>query len=410
MHTSSYWHATLDRPALSAADLPPAAEVVVVGAGVHGAAAAYWLARAGARPVLLDRHGPAAGATGHNGGLCVTGTAEVYPDAIARLGHADARAIWALSAEGLALLQQIVAEEAIACDLRPGGTLNLALGEPSLAGYRRSIAALAADGFRQELVDRAGAEELMGLPLGPEVVGGKYNPHAATLHSARLVHGLLAAAARHGARLVWGAEVASIAAGPAGVQIATGAGAISAGAAVVAVNAWSGGLLPFLRDLITPVRGQALATAPVPAALRCGFGAALTPTGEYGQQAADGSVIFGGCRAAAPDRDVGLISLEPGPAVQDALDAALSRLFPTLAAAPVAHRWGGPMAFTPDYTPIAGAAPGLPGVWFAGGFSGHGMPFAPVFGRLLAEAATSGVAPAALAPFRLDRPSLRPAP
>jgi glycine/D-amino acid oxidase-like deaminating enzyme len=64
------------------------------------------------------------------------------------------------------------------------------------------------------------------------------------------------------------------------------------------------------------------------------------------------------------------------------------------------------MAFTPDYLPIVDAAPGLPGVWFAGGFCGHGMPFAPIFGRLLAEAATTGVAPAALAPFRLDRPTL----
>lgn len=407
MHTTSHWHATLDRPALPGAELPAAAEVIVVGAGVHGAAAAYWLARAGLAPVVLERSGPGAGASGNNGGLCITGTAEVYPDAVKRLGHADARAVWALSAEGLALLQTIVAEEGIRCDLRVGGNLNLALSEAALAGYRRSIAALAADGFHHELLDRAACEALLGLPLGAEVVGGKFNPHAATLHSARLVHGLLAAAARRGARLCWGVEVAALGAGPAGVRAETSRGPVSAGAAVVAVNAWSAGLLPFLAGLITPVRGQALATAPVVGALPCGFGAAVTPTGEYGQQAADGSVIFGGCRAAAPAWDVGVLATEPGDEVQAALDAAMQRLFPTLAAVPIARRWAGPMAFTPDFLPVAGAAPGLPGVWFAGGFSGHGMPFAPVFGRMLAEAVAAGAAPAGLAPFRLDRPTLR---
>jgi glycine/D-amino acid oxidase-like deaminating enzyme len=406
MHIS-HWHATLDRPALPVADLPASAAVVVVGAGVHGAAAAYWLARAGLAPVVLDRTGPAAGASGHNGGICSTGTTDVYPDAIARLGHADARAIWALSAEGLALLQAIVAEESIACDLRVNGNLNFGLSEAALAGYRRSIAALAADGFHQELLDRDAAQELARMPLGPEVLGAKYNPHAATLHSARLVHGLLAAAARRGARLCWGAEATAISAGAAGVRVETARGAVSAGAAVVTVNAWSRGLLPFLQGVVTPVRGQALATAPVPAALPCAFGVAVTPTAEYGQQTADGSVVFGGCRAVAPGRDVDTLDTAPTAEVQAALDTALPRIFPALAAVPVARRWGGPMAFTPDYTPVAGAAPELPGVWFSGGFSGHGMPFAPVFGRLLAEAVASGRAPAALAPFRLDRPSLR---
>ncbi len=64
------------------------------------------------------------------------------------------------------------------------------------------------------------------------------------------------------------------------------------------------------------------------------------------------------------------------------------------------------MAFTPDYLPIADRAPGMPGVWVAGGFSGHGMPFGTRLGQLMCEAITSGVAPAALACFGLHRPTL----
>jgi gamma-glutamylputrescine oxidase len=403
----SHWHATLDQPSLPLVALPSSAQVVVVGGGVHGAAAAYWLARAGASPLLIERAGPAAGASGHNGGLCVTGSAEVYPDAIARLGHEQARAVWALSVEGFDTLHQIVAEEGIECDLRRCGQVALALNEDQLAGYRRSRDALAADGFAMELLDRETIKALTPTPLGPEVVGGKLNQSAAALHSARLVYGLLAAAVRHGARLCMGVEVTGLQPAGSGVRIITGQGAIDAGAAVVNLNAWSRDVLPFLAGLITPVRGQALATLPVARAIPYGFGVGVTPTGEYGQQTSAGSVIFGGCRAVAPDRDVEPREMVATPVVQEALDAALPRLFPSLAGVPIAQRWAGLMAFTPDYLPIADAAPDLPGVWFAGGFCGHGMPFAPVFGRLLAQAATTGAKPAALDPFSLSRPTLQ---
>ncbi len=403
----SHWHATLERPALPSSDLPRRAEVVVLGGGVLGAFTTYWLARAGAAPVLIERGGPAAGASGHNGGLCVAGAAEGYPDAAARLGRETARAVWSLTLGGLALLQQVTAEEAIACELRPTGNLGLALDEEQLAAFEHGVAMLHEDGFTGvEILDLEAAGDYIGAALGPQVVGAKLNRNAASLHSARLVHGVLAAAARHGARLCWNTEVTGVRSAGGVVTLETGGGQIEAGAAALALNAWSGDLLPALAGLITPVRGQVLATAPAPAMLRCGFGASLTPTGEYGQQTPDGTVIFGGYRAVAPGRDVGVREMAPSAPVQQALDEGLGRLFPALADLPAERRWAGLMGFTPDYLPVAGAAPDLPGVWFAGGFSGHGMPFAAPFGRLLSEAATTGRAPEALAPYRLERASL----
>jgi gamma-glutamylputrescine oxidase len=403
----SHWHATLERPALPSSDLPTRAEVVVLGGGVLGAFTTYWLARAGAAPVLLERGGPAAGASGHNGGLCVAGAAEGYPDAAARLGRDTARAVWALTLGGLALLQQVTAEEGVECELRPTGNMGLALDEGQLAAFQLGVDMLREDGFAGvEILGLDEARDYIGAALGPGVVGAKLNRNAASLHSARLVHGVLAAAARHGARLCWGAEVTGVRSAGGAVALETGRGKLEAGAAVLALNAWSGDLLPALAGVVTPVRGQALATAPAPARLRCGFGASLTATGEYGQQTPGGSVVFGGYRAVAPGRDVGVREMAPSAPVQLALDEGLGRLFPELAGLPVERRWAGLMGFTPDYLPVAGAAPDQPGVWFAGGFSGHGMPFAAPFGRLLCEAATTGKAPETLAPFRLDRASL----
>jgi gamma-glutamylputrescine oxidase len=133
---TSYWQRSV-LPTRLSVDLPSVVDVAVVGGGVLGAATGYWLARAGAAVVLLERTGLASGATGRNGGIVSIGTAESYPRAIARLGHATVRAVWMLTLENRALLHQVLSEERIACDYREVGHLSLAVGEE----HRRRIRA-----------------------------------------------------------------------------------------------------------------------------------------------------------------------------------------------------------------------------------------------------------------------------
>jgi glycine/D-amino acid oxidase-like deaminating enzyme len=54
------------------------------------------------------------------------------------------------------------------------------------------------------------------------------------------------------------------------------------------------------------------------------------------------------------------------------------------------------------------ASESVPGVWVTGGYCGHGMPFGPRVGQLLAEAVSTGDKPAALEPLRIARPTLTP--
>jgi gamma-glutamylputrescine oxidase len=405
----SYWQTTMARPAPDAPELPAAADVAVIGGGLLGVSTAYWLARAGASTVLFEARSLAAGATGRNGGFMTAGTAESYPQAINRHGHATAHAIWSLTLESRALLHQVLADESIDCDYRQPGALHLALGAEQYDQLAQTVAARRADTFPAELLDRDQVQALVGTPLGPEISGGLFTPENGLLHPARLVLGLAEAARRHGARIYTGAPMLQLETGGAGVQMRTARGDLRARAVVVAVNAWSDRLIPALAGVITPVRGQVLAYAPLPPLFRCGMGAAVTPTGEYWQQALDGTIVLGGCRAAAPGADVGVRATTTTPEVQAALEQVFPRLFPALhgahggGALQVARRWAGLMAFTADGLPIADRAPGLPGVWVVGGFCGHGMPFGLRLGQLLTEAATSGTAPASLAPFRLDR-------
>jgi gamma-glutamylputrescine oxidase len=404
MDSISYWQRTSNQLPFSA-DLPTTADVAVVGAGLLGAATSYWLARAGLAVVLLERTSPAYGATGRNGGIVSVGPAEAYPAAIMRLGHDTARAIWMLTLENGALLRQVLAEEGIACDYREPGHLSLSLGEDQLAGQSEIVAALQADGFAATLLDRAQVQALIDTPLGPEIVGGKFIPGNGLVHSARLVQGLVGAAQRHGARACV-ATVTQVSPGGPGVLIRTPQGDLHVGTVIIATNAWIGELVPALAGLITPVRGQALAYAPIAPVFTTGLSVAITSTGEYWQQTKEGSIVLGGCRAVAPGQDVGIRESQPTSEVQAALEQVIPRLFPQLGGLRVQQRWAGLMAFTPDYLPIVDRAPGLPGVWVAGGFSGHGMPFGMRLGQLMCEAVTSGVAPDTLVPLRLHRPTL----
>jgi gamma-glutamylputrescine oxidase len=149
-----------------------------------------------------------------------------------------------------------------------------------------------------------------------------------------------------------------------------------------------------------------LAYAPLRPVFATGMSTALTATGEYWQQCGDGTIVLGGCRAAAPDQDVGMRVNQPTAEVQTALEAVFPRLFPELAGLQVVRRWAGMMAFTPDYLPIVDRVAEMPGVCVIGGFCGHGMPFALRLGQLLVEALTMQAWPSTLLPFRLSRATL----
>ncbi|MBE3560218.1 MAG: FAD-binding oxidoreductase [Ktedonobacteraceae bacterium] len=401
---ASYWQRTAV-PFPISGELPRTVDALVVGCGVFGAAVAYWLARSGRRVVLLDRVAVAHGASGRNGGFVVAGMAEDYPAAIRRLGQKTAQAVMAISYENQALLRGVLAEEEIDCQYREPGSLGLAPGEEQFSHLRSDVEALQADGFSAQLLARDEVQELIRTPLAPEITGGKFLPGQALVHSAKLVQGLVQAAQRRGAQ-VYRAQALRLVQDSNSVLVETNVGRISTGSVVLAVNAWTDELITGIKGKIVPVRGQALAYAPLKPVFTTAVFASLTETGEYWQQTPDGSIVLGGCRAHAPGRDVGVREPVPTAEVQAALEQIFPRLFPQLGGLQVVQRWAGLMAFTPDRIPIVDRVPGLANAWFVGGLSGHGMPFSMLISQMLAEAVQSDRTPARLLPFRLDRETI----
>jgi glycine/D-amino acid oxidase-like deaminating enzyme len=401
---SSYWHATFSPP-VPDDQLPVGTDVAVIGGGMLGCWTAYWLAKRGIEVTVIEREAVSWGATGRNGGFLTGGGALGYGEAVDSFGRESARAVWTISAEGRALAEETIAVEDIDCDFRRPGILWLGLTDESMTSTRRSIDVLTSDGFAVELLDRESVQEMVGTPLGEEIAGGRLDRDGGLLHSGRYLAGVAEAAKRHGARFCR-ATVTGLSPSANGTRIATSEGNVHAGRVVVAANAWSDEIVPALEGVIVPVRGQILSYAPTERIFETGIGTDVTPTGEYWQQTPDGSIVIGGCRADAPNGDKGVREMVPTPVVTRSIEAVLPRLFPQMDRLRVSRSWAGLMAFTSDYLPVADEVPGMPGVWAGGGFCGHGMPFGPRIGQLLAEAAATGETPDALHPFRLDRETL----
>jgi sarcosine oxidase subunit beta len=351
--------------------LPAHAEVVVVGGGVIGAAAAYWLARMGAGVLLLESRLPGWGASGRNAGLVLGGPAS------------------------LEMVRATLAEEGIDAGYEEPGHLALASSDAVLASFRRELAARPAGATPLHLLDHAECEALLGTRVAPRFLGGRWMPLAGALHPARFVHGLAGAAVRRGAVLASRTPVRRVrrAAGGGEWEVATARGRVRAGRVVLACSAGAARLWPPLAGVLAATRGQVLATRPLPRLFRPGM--AVDYGSLYWRQTGDGTVVLGGLFGLDPERERSAREAL-NPRIQGALERFLPEAFPDLPPVAVARRWAGIMDATPDGRPVVGEWPDAPGLWVAAGFGGHGLPPALGTGRALARAIVEGERPAEL--------------
>ncbi|MCB9797235.1 MAG: FAD-dependent oxidoreductase [Alphaproteobacteria bacterium] len=372
------------RPALEG---PVDCDVLVIGAGLCGAATALRLAREGVQVALLEARQVATAATGRNAGFILQGTAERYDRAVALLGRTRAREVHAWTVENHRRIAETQRAEGIDCDYQRRGSLQLAGSEIEEAELRASAALLREDGFDAELWEQAQLPEVhraRGHRMGVFVPGdGELNP-------ALFVRGVVEAAERLGARVFEGSAVLGLdAATPGDVRAHTARGEVRAQAAVVAVNAYVGDLLPALADKVDPVRGQMLGTAPLP--IRFDIPVYANHGYDYWRQDSQGRLALGGWRNLDPDTERG-VDERLNDDIQARMSAFVADSFPGLDVA-ITHRWAGIMGFSRDGLPLVGPAPGVGGAAVGCGFTGHGFGFAFLAGEALAELVLEGQHP-----------------
>jgi gamma-glutamylputrescine oxidase len=383
------------------APLPKTADVVVIGGGYVGGATAYWLAKRGIAAVLLERRGISTGATGRNAGFIAPGLGMAFAEAVTRFGRQGAIERLNFTRSGRELALEMIRDLEIDCALEASGGLTLAASAEEWRSLQASGKALRQAGFPIEVLGRDDLGEHVYGPVPELFHGAVFNPETLLVNPARLNNGIVRGAQKLGARLCLGVKVEALEDQADGILVQTNHGAIHAGRVVMATNAWSPLLEGFFVDRIRPVRGQVLATEPAPPVFRR---AMSTNFGyEYWSQRSDGTIVLGGARWAAPDREEGYYAEELNPLIQDALYHFLTDTFPALRGIGLAHRWAGIMGFSRDGYPFIGPLPGRPRLLAAAGFTGHGGPYFAVAGKCIADLIVDGRTDQPLYNYALDR-------
>lgn len=423
------WHAA-DNP------LPQAVDVAIVGGGIVGCSAAYFLAQRGVSVAVFEKGRVAGEQSGRNWGW------------VRQQGRSPVEL--PLMMQSLQLWKQLSVELGEDTGFRQGGSLYLAEDAAQLSELGEWLAVARDHDLDTRLVQ---GRELDDLLNG---AGGRWAGALCTASDGRAEPNRAAAAIARGARRS-GAKIISHCA-VRGIERATGRvqavvteqGVVAARAVVCAGGAWTRlfcGSLGITVPQLT-VLGTVARTAPAKKLLEgqaWSPGIAIRRRADGGYTVAHGSSTlhpltpatfrfamkflpalrqghdslrlgFGRdfFRALAmPHRwDLDKPSpferermLDPAPEqeVLGQMQDALRRWHPEIAAAPFVETWGGMIETSPDVLPVISGVEGLGDFYVATGFSGHGFGIGPGAGRLVADMVSGTADPAVLSAFRLSR-------
>lgn len=354
------------------------ADVCVIGGGYTGLSSALHLAQRGYSVVLLEAEKVGWGASGRNGGQVGTGQRKGQQELEAQVGDERAQVLWDLSLEAVQLVKDLVREHDIDCDLKQG-TLHLAAKQGDVAELRHEVEHLRERYDYQQIsfVDKEGADAMVG---SNKFHGGQLDTGGAHLHPLKFALGLAAAAVDAGVKIYENSRVSSYNKGdPALVQ--TGKGCVKARFVVLACNGYLGGLEPAMAGKIMPINNFVLATEPLGEArarelIRDDVAVADSLfVINYWKLSADNRLLFGGGENYS--------SRFPGD-MKTFVRKYMLRVYPQLENTQIDYAWGGTLAITMNRMPHFGRM--AENVFYAQGYSGHGVPTATMAGKLLAEA------------------------
>ncbi|MFH8735841.1 NAD(P)/FAD-dependent oxidoreductase [Streptomyces sp. NPDC017964] len=375
-------------------------DVVVVGAGMTGAACALYAARAGLRVALVDRGPVAGGTTGAGEGNLLVSDKEPGPEL-------------ELALHSVRLWAELAAEPGMgdAVEYERKGGVVVATAPEGLAALEELAVEQRAAGVEAIPVDPG---ELRSLEphLAPGLPGAVHYPQDAQVMPSMAAAHLVRAARAAGARLHTGWTVTGVlrAADGSVRGVRTDQGDIHAPALVNAAGTWGGEVaaLAGVRLPVLPRRGFVLVTEPLPRMVHhkvyaadyvadVASDSAALQTSPVVEGTAAGPILIGASRERVGfDRSFSL------PVVRS-LAADATRLFPFLEQVRAMRSYLGFRPYMPDHLPAIGPDPRVPGLFHGCGHEGAGIGLAPGTGQLIAQVLTDKAPDLDLTPFRPDR-------
>lgn len=362
------------------------ADVAIIGGGFTGVSTALHLSARfpDRRIVLLEARSLAHGASGRNGGLMLNwmnGVDHTDPERTVRVFDA--------TRSGIDLIESTIREHALDVDFARDGCLEVfTTAERAEAGHA-DAERLASWGIPVRYVEGAALEERLRLQ---GACGAVFDPTAGRLNGADLVRGLRPVLLGRGVAIYEGTPVTRVREGRT-VELTTPRGTVRAGAIVLGTNGYTPAL-GYFRDRVFPLHAHLFATArrsPEEWA-QMGWGRVSGFSDDlariaYGGLTGDGRLVFGGGSNAAYDYLFGNRTVYPREPERayEVMHRCLARYLPGAAAIPVERRWTGTLGITLNRKCAMGVRGEHRNVYYALGYSGHGVTLANLAGRVLCD-------------------------
>ena len=373
------------------AELKDHYDVVIIGAGGHGAAIAYYLARYHGitNVAVLDKAYLGGGNTARN--TAVIRSNYLTEDSV-RFYRESVKLFGGLSNE---LDYNIMMEDR--------GQLTLAQSDAAIRSFRWRAEVNARLGVRSELVDRQTIRGLVpNLRMDEDsrypILGGLWHADGATARHDAVVWGYARAACQLGVELHQLTEVQGIdVVNGAVTGVMTNRGRVVCGCVVQAVAGMSS-IVAELAGIKLPIH-----TFPLQAMVTQPYKPVLTPLVSspqlhvYIQQTSRGEFVLGG-----GSDPYALYNTRSTLEQKESLAAAILELFPFLSQAKVLRQWAGITDMTPDYSPIMGLSP-VKNYYLDAGWGTWGFKATPISGKSMAELVATGRVPELIRPFELER-------
>lgn len=380
------------------------ADVVVLGAGIAGLSTALELAERGYSVIVLEAERVGWGASGRSGGQAIFGYGCDISKIEAQLGYEDARKLFDWSVEAVDMLGERISRYGIACDWTPGHA-HAAIKPRHVDELRQ---------WQEDLHGRygyTGTELWDQARLQQELATDRYrallfDPRSGHLHPLNYTLGLAAAATGHlDRRVAPGASAADGNSAGSAPAIRKGQVRIFENSRVTAIdqgqesvfrtaqgqargkfgvvmgNAWLKHLLPQVESRYMPVgtyicASAALGAERAQALIRNNMAVAdINFVLDYFRLSSDHRMLFGGRCSYS--------TLDP-PGLSASMRKRMVGVFPQLADVSIDYVWGGYLDITMSRAPHWGRIGS--NLYFAQGFSGHGIAATGLAGRVIAEA------------------------
>ncbi|MBN9672024.1 FAD-dependent oxidoreductase [Roseibium aggregatum] len=372
-------------------ELKPSYDVVILGGGGHGLAAAYYLSHVhGIRDVAVLEKGYLAGGNTARNTTVVRSNYMTEPSV-------------RFYKEAVKLYETMSEDLGFNIMFSQRGQLTLAHSEATLRSFHLRAEMGKHMGTRIEVVDPKTVAEicpLLNLDMGGqhEVLGGLWHEDGGTARHDAVAWGYAKRAAERGVEIHQRTEVTGFEKnGNRVTHVKTNRGKIAAGQVLQAAGGLNGHVAG-LAGIRLPIRCfplQAMVTQPLKPFLDTLISSANLHT--YILQSSRGELVIGG--GSDPYQ---LASTRSTLDQKEHLAEGALHLFPFLHKVKLLRQWAGITDMTPDYSPVMGASP-LENYWLDCGWGTWGFKATPVAGKYMAETVARGRVSDILKPFDLQR-------